>query len=149
MTFVPNQCVHGRPVLDCAQCSGPRQSSVPLSAYIELTAKLSEVRAERDLLQEKLDDSFPATWAGLEAFLDHWYPADIFAKGDDPGPRIIRLTRELATLKANEIESCGCICHELDGGPVHPNERCLCNGGSGFDDAGEWAFSATLERNKE
>ena len=62
--------------------------------------ELSAVTAERDALAERLEDTFPATWAGLQAFLDHWYPADIFAQGNDPGPRIIRLTRELSELRA-------------------------------------------------
>lgn len=28
---------------------------------------------------------------------------------------------------------CPCLCHDVNGGPIHPNERCECNGGTGMD----------------
>jgi len=43
---------------------------------------------------------FPATWKGLLAFLDEKYPADIFTgESGDPGPVIVKLSREVGELK--------------------------------------------------
>ncbi len=36
---------------------------------------------------------------------------------------------------------CGCFCHTMRGGPCHPAQRCVCNGGEGFDDTSEWGFA--------
>lgn len=54
----------------------------------------------RRALEERLADSFPKTWAGLQAFLDEKYPEDVFSQQKDYGAQIIRLTREVARLRA-------------------------------------------------
>lgn len=41
-------------------------------------------------------DSFSDSWSGFMEFLDRRYPEDIFGAGKDPGPMIVRLSRELA-----------------------------------------------------
>lgn len=28
---------------------------------------------------------------------------------------------------------CPCLCHDMNGGPVHPGKKCRCNGGKGMD----------------
>jgi hypothetical protein len=33
---------------------------------------------------------------------------------------------------------CNCFCHDMNGGPCHPNQKCKCNGGEGYDDTSEW-----------
>lgn len=33
---------------------------------------------------------------------------------------------------------CRCMCHDLQGGPIHRFQKCLCNGGVGYDDDSEW-----------
>lgn len=41
------------------------------------------------------------SWAGLMSLLDEHYPADVFTgDSDDPGPRIVALTREVERLRA-------------------------------------------------
>jgi len=102
----------------CGYCTGCEICNVgedsEVGAFVDdLTAQLATVTAERDTLAERLEDTFPATWAGLGAFLDHWYPADIFAQGNDPGPRIIRLTRELSELRAS-VERAIDVLEEID-----------------------------------
>lgn len=43
------------------------------------------------------------TWRGLISLLDKHYPPDVFdGSSDDPGPRIIALTREVERLRARE-----------------------------------------------
>jgi hypothetical protein len=65
-----------------------------LSAVETLRKCFAAQRAELERLH---------TWAGLMSLLDEHYPADVpLGPDNDPGPRILRLTRELDRLRGIE-----------------------------------------------
>ena len=45
------------------------------------------------------------------------------------------------------MKQCLCFCHEFGGGGMHPNQRCKCNGGDGWDFLGE-LITSTNGRDK-
>jgi hypothetical protein len=71
-----------------------------------LEARLAAVQVERDALLERLDDSFPKSWAGFRAFLDEVYPDDIFPDDDrDLGPSFVVAARRLAAVERERDEA--------------------------------------------
>jgi hypothetical protein len=71
-------------------------------AVEEATVRMKgELDAAQDDLEyhKQRESTFQRSWDGLVAFLNYSYPEDIFGRGDDPGPQILRLTREVADLR--------------------------------------------------
>ena len=85
---------------------------------------IAHARADVPYLLDELADSFPKTWSGLMAFVDHYYPRDIFTESDDqPGSRIVWLLRQLATTNQERDEALA----RVERAKAVPRERvCAC-----------------------
>lgn len=40
---------------------------------------------------------------------------------------------------------CLCFCHDMNGGPCHQGQKCVCNDGDGFDDTSDWQYTTTRD----
>lgn len=48
------------------------------------------------------------------------------------------------------MNQCECMCHDFGGGPFHPNKKCICKGGDGFDDLSEgWHFFSVRDNRND
>lgn len=76
------------------------------NVYAEDIDFIAHAREDIPYLLDELADSFPKTWSGLMAFVDHYYPRDIFTESDDqPGSRIVWMARQLARVTAERDEA--------------------------------------------